>query len=230
MPTTIAITCPECKKELKGPAEVLGKKIRCKLCGHTFVAKDGGGKKAPPPPPAKAAKAAKPNRPAPTPAKSDLEPPVPGGERDIIALGLKEEDAQGKDPYKLTTISLAPRCPQCAAEMDGEDAIICLECGYNTQMRTRHEIKKTYQSTSMDWILWLTPGILAAFVVLAMLGAIPCIWFVLPPHGNDDTPWYASLPAKIYGSVMCAFIGWICIKFSVRRLIKNPHPPERMMR
>jgi hypothetical protein len=39
MANTITIICPECEKSLKAPAEIIGKKIRCKGCGHTFVAK-----------------------------------------------------------------------------------------------------------------------------------------------------------------------------------------------
>src|SRR5262245_46068087 len=36
MAATIVVACPNCKKQLKGPADIQGKKIRCKACGHTF--------------------------------------------------------------------------------------------------------------------------------------------------------------------------------------------------
>src|SRR5262249_42752373 len=36
---TISITCPECSKQIIAPAEIEGKKIRCKSCGETFVAR-----------------------------------------------------------------------------------------------------------------------------------------------------------------------------------------------
>ncbi len=39
MANTITIICPECEKSLKAPPEVVGKKIRCKGCGHTFAAR-----------------------------------------------------------------------------------------------------------------------------------------------------------------------------------------------
>jgi hypothetical protein len=42
--TTITIICPECEKPLKAPSEVVGKKIRCKGCGHTFAVKAPQGK------------------------------------------------------------------------------------------------------------------------------------------------------------------------------------------
>ena len=48
MPATMLITCPDCKKALKGPTELQGKKIRCKSCGHTFVVKAAAQEKAKP--------------------------------------------------------------------------------------------------------------------------------------------------------------------------------------
>jgi hypothetical protein len=39
MATPIVVTCPECERRMKVPAEVRGKKIRCKACGGVFVAK-----------------------------------------------------------------------------------------------------------------------------------------------------------------------------------------------
>jgi hypothetical protein len=46
MASTITIICPECDKPLKAPPKILGKKIRCKSCGHTFAAKAPPGKAA----------------------------------------------------------------------------------------------------------------------------------------------------------------------------------------
>ncbi len=37
MPATITITCPHCRSQLKGPAGLEGKKVRCKGCGQSFV-------------------------------------------------------------------------------------------------------------------------------------------------------------------------------------------------
>jgi hypothetical protein len=39
MANPIAIECPECHKEMKAPAELQGKRIKCKGCGHAFVVK-----------------------------------------------------------------------------------------------------------------------------------------------------------------------------------------------
>lgn len=34
---SISITCPQCQKQYKAPAELAGKRIRCKQCGHAFA-------------------------------------------------------------------------------------------------------------------------------------------------------------------------------------------------
>jgi hypothetical protein len=44
MASTITIVCPECEKSLKASPQVIGKKIRCKSCGHTFAAQAPQGK------------------------------------------------------------------------------------------------------------------------------------------------------------------------------------------
>ena len=38
MAEKVSITCPECAKQLQAPAEILGRKIRCKGCNAVFVA------------------------------------------------------------------------------------------------------------------------------------------------------------------------------------------------
>jgi hypothetical protein len=45
MASTITIICPECEKSLKAPPDVIGKKIRCKGCGHVFAARAPQGAK-----------------------------------------------------------------------------------------------------------------------------------------------------------------------------------------
>ncbi len=40
MPETIMVGCPNCKKTIKAPATIKGKKIRCKGCGQAFTAEE----------------------------------------------------------------------------------------------------------------------------------------------------------------------------------------------
>jgi hypothetical protein len=225
MASMIVITCPECKKQLKGPAELQGKKIRCKSCNATFVVKAmAAGKTAAPATSKTAAPAAK----AKSAAKSQPEPPKPARP----PADDHPDDHDGKNPYKLTDVILSARCPQCAADMEEGD-IICLHCGYNTQTRTRHTTVATYETTSVDYTMWLTPGVLCVVAVVALIGAIAFFWIpaalpALGKVGTENEAWWAHFSIRIYGSVMCAWLGWICGKFAFYRLIVNKTPPEKL--
>src|SRR5262245_53642187 len=105
MASTIDVACPECQKQIKASAELQGKKVRCKGCGHVFVI--GGATASKPSAEAKAG-----------PVK--VGPKASGDEDDAKAYGLSAITDEG-----------IPRCPHCAQEMSSAEAIICLHCGYN---------------------------------------------------------------------------------------------------
>src|SRR5262245_31899131 len=145
---TVTITCPECDKQIKAPAEVLGKKIRCKGCGSTFAARADEAQLA---------------RPAPKPAPKAAKPaPKPKPTDD-------DEDA---NPYGVTDLDMAPRCPNCANEMESREAVICLHCGYNTLTRERARTRKVRDVTGGQHFVWLLPGILCVLLVFSLLGGI----------------------------------------------------------
>ena len=48
MAATMIITCPKCKKQLKGSEAFIGKSVRCKSCEHKFVVQAAGSPKPPP--------------------------------------------------------------------------------------------------------------------------------------------------------------------------------------
>ena len=224
MPESILITCPDCKKQLKGPAELAGKKIRCKSCGYIFTVKGGPAAKSsrdPQPAKATAAHAAK-TKPSP-PVKTKAAEPVPPKRESPPPT--HPEDKEGKIAYQLTDVVLGHRCPQCAAELESDDAIICLNCGYNTQTRTRTQTVMTIESTTPEWIRWLAPGVLCALVVLIAIGAICYVWIAL--RGMEG--WWV-FPTQVYGSVFAAFAGWLAGRFAFKRLIRNYHPPEKPLR
>src|SRR5262245_52786911 len=129
----IVTSCPECKKQIRAPASALGKKIRCKACEHVFVVEA--------PPKGKAAPSkAPPAKPGPPPkAVTPAKPPPKGAPP---AKPSDDEFDQDSNPYGVTTTELGHRCPQCAAEMPSPDAIICLNCGYNTETREQFRTKK----------------------------------------------------------------------------------------
>jgi hypothetical protein len=209
MANTITITCPECDKQMKAPAEVLGKKIRCKNCNATFPARAGAGAGPPPKPPAKAGKA-----PA---AKAKPAKKKPSEE---------DEDA---NPYGITEDKLSNRCPNCANALEDDGAVVCLYCGYNTITRTQARTRKVRDVTGGDVFLWLLPGILCALVVAALITGDILYCVLLNEETVDRDQWYgivASLGVKIWLVVVSLFFMFIAGKFAVKRLILDNKPPE----
>jgi hypothetical protein len=117
------------------------------------------------------------------------------------------------------------RCPQCAFEM-AEEAVICLECGFNTETRRRVTTVRTYETTSVDRTAWLMPGILCAIVLLVMVSIIIFLWLVMPGMMDEDSG--IRFPLQVWGSIIAAFIGWYTGKFAYKRLIREPNPPEQV--
>jgi DNA-directed RNA polymerase subunit M/transcription elongation factor TFIIS len=227
MADTITITCPECEKTLAAPAAVAGKKVRCKSCGHTFVAqaaaKAGAARPtAPKAAPAKPAAA----KPAAAPAKSAAQAPPPPAKPPLA----DEDEEENSDPYDLRETDLSARCPYCANLMPSEDAIICLECGYNTRTRERHETKKVYHTSGFDWFLWLAPGILCALVVIGLATWDILYWINANEWFGENDPWYLYMWRmfffKLWSGVLSVYIMYLAGKFAIRRLIFNPRPPE----
>jgi DNA-directed RNA polymerase subunit RPC12/RpoP len=211
MAATIAITCPKCEKQIKGPADLAGKKIRCKECQHIFVVKVGAGGRAP----EKGGKAVK----------------TASGKKGAAAAKPAMDDDEDGSGYEPVDISLLPRCPYCAKELENDEQVICLHCGYNRQTRERVGFVKTYERTGGQIFLWLLPGILCAIGVLILIGIMVVFWTVFPKLASDyDANWWSvffNLWARLWGSVICLFAGFWLARFAILRLIFHPLPPEK---
>ncbi len=217
MAETVAVSCPECGKNMKIRAETLGKKIRCKGCDEVFVARDSG----------KTAVTSKPaSKPAPKPA-AKAKPAAPAAASNIVPF-KEEEDEEGSNPYGITELSTSARCPECANEMESEEAIICLHCGYNTQTRIRAETKVTVDTTPGDVVVWLMPGILCVVgIILLLTGDIVfCVFIDDWVDGSDTWSWMNWFFWKFWGSIINCFIMFFLGRFAVERLIMNSTPPE----
>lgn len=215
MAATILIVCPECDKQIKAPANALGKKVRCKSCQAIFVAEETSGKK----PPGKSAKPSS-GKTAKTPAGK------PKAKKPAKQVDDDDEDA---NPYVMIDMSFVPRCPFCANEME-EDAIICLTCGYNTRTREKARMRKVYDLTFGKHLLWLLPGIgcvLGIAIVIAFNA-----WYLYHFRGDADPneSWYIEMwysgGIKLWVVLPSLGIIWLAGKFALKRLILHPKPPE----
>lgn len=142
------------------------------------------------------------------------------------------QPASGKIDFKayaLNDIELTPRCLHCAKELENEDAIVCLNCGYNSQTRQHIRTTRTYEHTGNDKFLWLLPGIICAVLVLVFIGVPVVLWLTLPtPTGDSGEPWwyYWIKAMQWWGTIFSLVAIWLLGKFAVKRLILHPDPPE----
>jgi len=230
MADSFSIACPECEKAITVPASMEGKKIRCKSCGEVFpvhapAARSAGVKTAKPDP---APKPAPKKAPAKKPAAAKAKPGKPAA----------DDDEENSNPYQVTDIKLGARCPNCANDLESEDAVICLHCGYNTRTRMQVKTRKVADITATTVFLWLLPGILCVLGSLSFLGFD--IWYLLQCVGADneikakpdaELAWWVHPIVRIWiVLVPSCFTHFFLIFFAVRRLIFKRHPPEVELR
>jgi DNA-directed RNA polymerase subunit RPC12/RpoP len=223
MADTVSVTCPECGKNINMPEEILGRKVRCKGCGESFVARASRAaekKKPEKKPEKKAAPAAK--------KAPEKKPDLP----EAMKLQDDDEDEAGSNPYGVTEEYLGPRCPECADPMEEGD-IVCLNCGYNTQSRERADTKSVEDTTGLDYFLWWLPGILCVLAALGLIGFV--VWWCLQIDdlvgGKDSQEWYAFIAhgsIKMWLGIGVCFPVFYAGMFAVKRLILHNQPPERL--
>ncbi len=154
--------------------------------------------------------------------------PAAGGAAPAKPLGGAHADMDSDGtPYKVTEESLAPRCPNCANEMESEEAVVCLYCGYNTRTRVQSQTRKLYHHTGMDHFLWLLPGIawVLAILLIVTFDIVYCLYISdwVKDRWYEFIGWAGIKMWLVIGSL---FVIYAAGKFAVRRLIFNPTPPE----
>ena len=209
------MNCPNCKRALKMPPAVFGKKIKCKHCNAAFVVKgppDSGAKPAAPPAPAAAAK--KP---------------------------FDDDDDDGPANIEVIKEDDAARCPHCAKELDPPDAIVCIHCGFNNVTRAKANIKKVWAASFEDWFMHLLPGIIALAICITLI-VVNIISLNRMREWLDGTflemdeldaagkKRFFVPPGFFIAVIMVASIIIFVpsIKFVYRRLIKGYMPPEKI--
>jgi DNA-directed RNA polymerase subunit RPC12/RpoP len=237
MATTIAVSCPECHKQIKAPPDLQGKKIRCKACGHVFVVK--ASRPAKRKPQAEEEAQVLPLDDEVLPVQEDKDAldqvkAVPARKASAPAKKKKadDDDEENSNPYGVTDTDLRTRCPHCAGELE-DGQVICLECGYNTVERTRiTKVVKTIEHDFWDWFLWLLPGGLCVVVVLGMIVWDILYWLLAEKMFDKDNTWYGWLLChygiKIWMVIVSLFFIFYAGRFAVKRLIFNYRPPEKI--
>jgi hypothetical protein len=223
MAESIDISCPECGKVSKAPADIVGKKIRCKQCQAVFVAKAG---------PAGAKPAGGAGKPAAPAGKAAGKKPAAPGKHDD-----EDEYTAAKNPYGVTTENLAVRCPFCALPMDPPDSRICLHCGYDMQKRKRVESRQTYEITGTDYFMYHLPtiGCFIAVCIAITIDVISLIyaeglmrdtWFENEDHTFLVKPGIVPLYVTLATSIIVVAP---CVRLIYKRLA-NFTPPEKIVR
>jgi hypothetical protein len=212
MAATITVVCPECSKAIQAPADFVGKKVRCKGCGHVFRANMA--------PPAGAVTRAPGGKAAGTPHVKAAPPVAP-------VMTDDDEDGDG-NPYQFSDASEgAIRCPECANEMESADAIICLHCGYNTVTRERLALRKVHETTSGDRVMWLLPGVAcgAGVFFLLLFDVLYCV-FVQSSKDSLLLEFFGSGAIKMWMCIGSVAVMFFLGRFAINRLIFHPEPPE----
>jgi hypothetical protein len=244
MVSKMIITCTGCHKQMQGPVTLAGKKIKCKVCGTVFPVAATSTKQ-------RSSAEIKSTR---SPAEPVMDVQAVEDEVETIPVQMVEdEEEEGPaNPYQVTDLKLAPRCPHCANDMEEGD-IVCLHCGYNIETRARFQTVKTIEHTSGDWFNWLLPGIACVCADFFLLFYFLFHHFLLPrllfsreeyaswskeladrgrmaAVGSESTPWFAFIfhpGIEIWIAVMFLFFGFLATRFAIRRLILHPRPPEK---
>ena len=162
-------------------------------------------------------------------------------------MSWEEEAVDAKNPYLVTETSLAARCPHCAADIDPPDARICLECGYDLELRDRRDTRVVQQRTAGDFILWHLPTVACFLGIVAIF--VGC-WYYhakLPDQllnakdakqVNEDR-WNISFEEnsftcflfhwgiQVWGIVIGLFMLWKLGVFIFKRCFYNFLPPEK---
>ena len=139
------------------------------------------------------------------------------------------EEDDNPNPYGVTELDLAPRCPNCANEMESEEAVVCLYCGYNTLTRTWGKTQKVIAMTGGEHFLWLLPGLICATVIISLIVFVMAYCLVVPYVSKDawfDFADHESL--RLWTVSICLFIIWGLGYFCFKRLVLQPKPPDKV--
>jgi hypothetical protein len=202
-----AITCPHCEKTFRPKADIGGRRIKCPFCTEPFVVPGG-------------------------PSTAIQEKSRASGEAgaapQLAGAAVGGDGEENDNPYGVTHLDLAPRCPNCANEMESRDAVVCLICGYNTLTR---EWGKTEKLIGTSWgrhFLYLLPGFLAVFCLLGWL-IDQMFYSVYLPYivaGSGWLSWMDYEGLRMWGTMLSLGVIFWLGRYAYRRFVVKPLPDE----
>lgn len=142
-------------------------------------------------------------------------------------IAFKDDEEDDGAAYEATTLDLAPRCPNCANELEYEGAVICLHCGYNTRTRLLAQTRKTYDQTALDYFIWWLPAILCVLGIIFLI--VWDILYCLYAEGWFEDAWYemaAHFAVKLWMVIGSIFAMYYMGKYAFKRFVFETHPPE----
>jgi len=157
---------------------------------------------------------------------------IPAAEARPKAAAVKTPSDEDDDAgaYGLTADEKAgvPRCPHCAGELESEDAVLCLHCGYNTRTRQRVGTKKVIETTAGDRTSWLMPGFIAVGAIFFLIGFDLFLYLKFPQlMEGSDFEFIAHAGIRLWVLIFSIAAMLLLGKFALNRLVFNPNPPEQ---
>jgi ssDNA-binding Zn-finger/Zn-ribbon topoisomerase 1 len=236
MAEKLVVTCPECAEKFKPKGDVRGKKILCPFCGKSFaVSSDGASSTAIQAKGRDAADAgtiplAKDADTIPL-AKDELGSSALEGDAPVSAHAGDHDDFGDDAAYGVTHIDLDPRCPNCTEKMKPRDAVVCLNCGYNTLTREWGKTEKTIGVSFGRQFVYLVPGFLAFFVLLTWI-ILELIFAVCWPHwvaGESWIDWTDYEGFRMWSVTVGMALFYAMARTCYRRFIVKPIPDELVL-
>lgn len=198
------IACPSCHKKFKGKSDLSGKRIKCPFCATPFQV---------------------PNAQIPV-AAAHTPPPIPEARANPF-----DDEEDDKNPYGVSDVDIAPRCPNCAQLMESSKAFICKFCGYNTLTRELGKTVKVVSHTFGERFVYLLPAMLGfVFIVLQTVAMI--FYCVIVPTWAVPDSWWAYADAeslRLWLVSFSLFDIWPVGIFIFKRFVLNPTPPDKVL-
>ena len=145
------------------------------------------------------------------------------GKKTDAELGLEADP----DPYGVKTQTLARLCPVCTKEMEDDNAIICLYCGYNTLTRQAGKVEKTIGITSQQHLIYLLPALGTAVFCCCAILFLLYFCLIYPYHVSNTFLEFTDHESVRLGLILSFLaIIWSGGMFCFKKFIENPKPDE----